>query len=422
MKEILVGGIDVSKRFSDLCVLSPQNTVLVREKIYHDITSMQCALKILQGMEQEYGHKPILVMESTSHYHLLLHQFFSEAGFEVIVVNPLQSSSMKNFEIRKRKTDKVDARRLAMLYQIRVLRTSQIPQDAIRGLRLLCRQRAELMTDITRYKNRLTALLDQIFPGYDKIFSDVGGVSSRAVLRHFPTPAALVCTNVENIAEVISAANGRGAVFAKTKADRLKECAMAAQKIGLRSAGDPSVIHSLVTMLDSLYTCKKSLEDAMQKLIVDEPSIHNNIALLCSIPGIGKFSAAVILAELGDISLFHKPKQLSAYFGLDPSERQSGTFTGTKNKLSKRGSPYARAALHMAAHNAICKHGKSLPPNPILADYYEKKCKAKPNKVALAAVMHKLTNIIFAVLRDQKPFELRKPEEHARHLGMLYTA
>ena len=142
---------------------------------------MQRALKILQGMEQEYGHKPILVMESTSHYHLLLHQFFSEAGFEVIVVNPLQSSSMKNFEIRKRKTDKVDARRLAMLYQIRVLRTSQIPQDAIRGLRLLCRQRAELMTDITRYKNRLTALLDQIFPGYDKIFSDVGGVSSRAV-------------------------------------------------------------------------------------------------------------------------------------------------------------------------------------------------------------------------------------------------
>ena len=242
MKEILVGGIDVSKRFSDLCVLSPQNTVLVREKIYHDLTSMQRALKILQGMEQEYGHKPILVMESTSHYHLLLHQFFSEAGFEVIVVNPLQSSSMKNFEIRKRKTDKVDARRLAMLYRIRVLRTSQIPQDAIRGLRLLCRQRAELMTDITRYKNRLTALLDQIFPGYDKIFSDVGGVSSRAVLRHFPTPAALVCTNVENIAEVISAANGRGAVFAKTKADRLKECAMAAQKIGLRSAGDPSVI------------------------------------------------------------------------------------------------------------------------------------------------------------------------------------
>lgn len=325
---------------------------------------------------------------------------------------------MKNFEIRKRKTDKVDAYKLAMLYRVRVFRTSQVPQDAIRGLRLLCRQRSELMTDITRYKNRLTALLDQIFPGYDKVFSDVGSVSSRAVLRQFPTPAALICTDVEDIAEAISTANGLGAGFAKTKANRLKECAGAAQKIGLRSAGDPSVILSLITMLDSLYVCRKSLDDAMQKLIAEKPSLQNNISLLCSISGIGKFSSAVILAELGDISLFRKPKQLSAYFGLDPSERQSGTFTGTKNKLSKRGSSYARAALHMAAHNAVCKHRKALPP----AGYYEKKCNEKPKKVALAAVMHKLTNIIFAVLRDQKPFELRTPEQHARRLGMLHAA
>ena len=125
----------------------------------------------------------------------------------------------------------------------------------------------------------------------------------------------------------------------------------------------------------------------MQKLIAEEASLQNTIALLRSIPGIGKFSSAVILAEWGDISLFHKPKQLSAYFGLEPSERQSGTFAGTKNKLSKRGSPYARAALNMAAHNAVCKHGRALPPNPVLADYYERKCNERPKKVALSAII-----------------------------------
>lgn len=166
-------------------------------------------------------------------------------------------------------------------------------------------------------------------------------------------------------------------------------------------------------MLDALYACKKMLEDSMQKLISEEVHHKINIALLRSIPGIGEFGSAIILAELGDISLFQKPRRLSAYFGLDPSERQSGTFTGTKNKLSKRGSPYARAALNMAAHNAVCKHAKSLPPDPILPDGYERKCLEKPKKVALAAVMHKLTNIIFAVLRDQKAFELRTPEQHA---------
>lgn len=222
MNNIPVGGIDVSKRFSDLCVLSPNNTILVREKIYHDLTSMDRALKILQKVESEYGCKPILVMESTSHYHLILYQFFSEAGFEVIVVNPLQSSSMKNFEIRKRKTDKVDAYKLAMLYRVRVLRSSQIPQDTVRGLRLLCRQRSELISDITRYKNRLTAILDQIFPGYDKVFSDVGGVSSRAVLRKFPTPTMLYDSDIKVITEAISGANGRGIEFAKLKAMQLK--------------------------------------------------------------------------------------------------------------------------------------------------------------------------------------------------------
>lgn len=58
---------------------------------------MQRALKILQGMEQEYGHKPVLVMESTLHYHLLLQQFFKESGFEVIVVNPLSKQLYEEF-------------------------------------------------------------------------------------------------------------------------------------------------------------------------------------------------------------------------------------------------------------------------------------------------------------------------------------
>lgn len=52
----------------------------------------------------------------------------------------------------------------------------------------------------------------------------------------------------------------------------------------------------------------------------------------------------------------------------------------------------------------------------MLYEYYQKKCISKPKKVALGAVMHKLVSIIFAVLRDKKPFELKTPEQHARSL------
>lgn len=86
-----VAGVDVSKRFSDLCVLSPDNNVLLRQKIYHDMVSLKLAEKKLHEIKLEYGTRPVVVMESTSHYHLILFQFFTDAGFEVVVVNPIQS-------------------------------------------------------------------------------------------------------------------------------------------------------------------------------------------------------------------------------------------------------------------------------------------------------------------------------------------
>ena len=103
---------------------------------------------------------------------------------------------------------------------------------------------------------------------------------------------------------------------------------------------------------------------------------------------------------------------LAAYFGLDPGERQSGTFKGRKNKLSKRGSPQVRAALHMAAVSSVSRIRDGTYRNSVLAEYYERKCAEKPCKVARVAVMRKLSNIIYAVLRDRKPFELRTPQEH----------
>lgn len=417
-----VVGIDVSKRFSDFCILTPENQVYARQKVYHDLPSLEQAAKLLQDTEKQFGSKPILVMEATSHYHLVIFQYFERLGYEIIVVNPLQSSSMKDFEIRKRKTDTVDAFKLAMLYRTRTLRPSQIPQDSIRALRMLCRERAELLNDVTRFKNRLTAYLDQVFPGYSKVFSDVGGKTSRAVLNAYPIPSAILSAEESDLVNIISKASFCGMDFASKKAAALQKAAQKARIIGLQSDGDASIICTTVSMLEALFDNVAKIEQAEEKLLVECASIRYNAELLQTIPGIGKHTSLAILSEIGDFSLFGKAKQLAAYFGLDPSERQSGTFRGTKNKISKRGSPYARAALHMAAHNAVCKHRGHAAPNPVLSSYYEKKCQTKPTKVAQAASMHKLVFIIFAVLRDQKPFELRDPEQHKMMYGLAKAA
>lgn len=73
-----VAGIDISKRFSDMCILSPDNKIFAQEKIYHDETSINRANTLLQKAEQIFSSNPVIVMESTSHYHLILFQFFSE--------------------------------------------------------------------------------------------------------------------------------------------------------------------------------------------------------------------------------------------------------------------------------------------------------------------------------------------------------
>ena len=72
MNVLSVAGVDISKRFSDMCILTPDNHVFERVKIYHDITSIQRALSSLQNAKHHFGIASVIVMESTLHYHLIL--------------------------------------------------------------------------------------------------------------------------------------------------------------------------------------------------------------------------------------------------------------------------------------------------------------------------------------------------------------
>jgi len=137
--------------------------------------------------------------------------------------------------------------------------------------------------------------------------------------------------------------------------------------------------------------------------------------LIETIPGAGFLSAATVICEIGDFSVFSSPKKLFAYFGLDPAVKQSGNFTGTKVRMSKRGSAVARRAVHAIALNSIGTRRKGIAINPVLRDYYLGKCQSKRKMVALGAVMHKVCNIIFAILRDNKAFTLTTPEQHIQN-------
>jgi transposase len=408
-----VAGVDVSKDFSDMCILAQDNSIYARIRIYHDHVSMNRAFERLKQATMDLGEDPIIVMESTAHYHKILAQFIVSKGFEILIINPIQSGALKNMNVRKIKNDKIDAYRIALLYRLKILHTTNQLSDLLSDIRDLCRRRKELAQDLGSYTNKLLAFLDQAFPKYYKIFSRVTSPASLAVLKLYPTPDAVLKAGRTRVTRAIAKYTGRKleSKYIAKKILTLFTTAESASRISVKRDSYGIMIISAINIIEQLQTSIKALEAHIEQYAVMDDNLNAEILLLQSIPGIGRYAATALRAEIGDFSSFQKSKQLVAFFGLDPSTKQSGKSFGV-SRLSKRGSPYARAILAMCVQVAIHQRLRRPPLNPILYRYYMRKLDSKKPKVAKCAVMRKTVDIIFAVLRDRKPFELRTPEEH----------
>ncbi len=413
-----VAGIDVGKNFSEMCILSPNNEIYHRIKIYHDsIDSIQEAIGLLQKAEKDFAIRPVVVLESTGHYHKILFHYLSDSGFEVSIINPIQSDSIKNIGIRKVKNDKVDAHRIALLYRFSFIKTTVVPDEDIDCLRSLCRQYYKLSDELTTYKNRLTGIVDQVMLNFTDVFSNVYSKTALAVLDKYPSPSHILKANKKTLISFIAKSSKKGLAWSTEKYELLVLKAKEFKSLSISTPGNLAILKVNISMVRTLQESCKSILDAINEVILidsleDIPVLSPIINLLCSIPGIGILTAATILAEVGDFSAFSKPNKLVAFFGIDPSVNQSGEFTGTRNKMSKRGSKLLRRVIFTTALANIRSKRNGEKTNPVMHEFYHQKCINKPKKVALGAVMRKIVNIIFAVLRDQKPFELRTPEEH----------
>jgi transposase len=423
MNLLPIASIYVGKRFSELAVLSPDNAVVARMKIYHDASAnIDKAVEVLHKVEKDFAARPVVVMESTGHYHKILFYSLCKAGYDVCVINPLQTDSIKNLGIRKVKNDKVDARKVALLYRFQELRTTNVPDEDLECLRSLCRQYFNLSDELTAYKNRLIGVVDQIMLPFTEVFKDVCSQTAIAILEKYPTPTHILKAKPAELIELIRKSSRKNVKWAAKKYELLLSKAKDFEPLSLPTHANLAMLDVNISMVKSLSKSLEKVLSAIMDLLATDadkelPLLSMTIALLCSIPGIGLITAATVLAEIGDFSAFANPDKLVAFFGIDPSVKQSGQFEGTQNKMSKRGSRLLRRVLFTTALANVRKKRNGNEHNPVLYEFYRKKCVNKAKKVALGAVMHKLVFVIFAVLRDKKPFELRKPEDHAKTLN-----
>lgn len=406
-------GIDVGADFSWVSIITPDHKPVFKPfKIIHDdLESLEKAVSAIKKAEELHSMKAHTFLESTGIYHFPLFCYLKESGFEVFVLNPLITDSNKNSGIRKVKNDKSDSLRIAKTAYTHNLKVSLIPQDLVINLRSLVREYYYLVDSRSAYINKLHKELRVVFPSYCKVFSNISCKTSLGILKKYWTPNHILNSPKEEVISLIANTSRQGLNIAKEKYNKLIKAASLANSFGKHLDASFSIIQMQLELIEFLNTkidsILNSINDYMSKYEGNE--FVKQIHLLDSIKGIGLISAVSLMCEIGDFSAFRKPKQLYAYFGLDPAVKESGKFKGTKVSMSKRGSRIARRVIYAIALSSV-----GVSNNPVLKEYYNKKKESKPKKVALGAVMHKLCNIIFAVLRDNKPFVLMTPQEHCR--------
>jgi transposase len=383
-------GIDVAKRSHEACFLDEQGQELDRPLRFPNTVGGVAALS---DRLRRLGQPVSIALEATGHYWLALHERLTGEGFSVQVVNPIQTDAYRRTTVRKVKTDRRDSWVIADFHRIGRVRPGYVPDATTIQLRELTRFRFKLVHQVGDAKRKALTILDRVFPEYERLFSDVFIVTSRQLLRTATAAEEFAGFDLEELAALLRrSSRGR---FGREKAQVIQMAAR--NSLGLSSLG-PVASLELRWLLDQVEFLEKQIvqvEAAIGELMTTQEQY------LTTIKGISTILAATILAEIGDIHRFNRLESLVAYAGIDPAVHSSGEFAGTQAHLSKRGSPYLRRALWLAATSARRF-------NPDLQEYFERKTRAgKPYGIVMTAISRKLLGRIYVVLKENRPYEVR---------------
>jgi len=389
-------GIDIAKNKHEASVIDADGIAMLDSISFSN--SKEGCEKLLALFDRlgVTKNSVLIGMEATGHYWLSVHAFFLEQGFDVKVINPIQSEAFRKMYIRQTKNDSKDSFIIAQIMRFGQFSATDLSEEVIIALRQLSRYRLALVDSCGDCKRRVIALLDQVFPEYASLFSDAFGVASTEILLKYPTPEDMLTVSIPKLTAILNKAS-RGH-FSVEKAKQLK--AVAAGSFGVAFAKD-AFSFQIKQLMEQLVFLEKQIDDLEKEITALLKQVGSFIT---TIPGIGDTLGAIILSELGDINRFDAPAKLVAFAGLDVKVNQSGEFSGTKNKFSKRGSPYLRRAIWLAASRAaFC--------DPILSDYYQSlRARGKHHLTAVGAVARKLCNIIFVILRENRPYLQTPPK------------
>lgn len=381
-------GIDISK-FKHDCFIATEDGQVIKDSFSfnNDYRGFNELLQVLNSLDKS---KEIRIgLEATGHYGSNLKIFLHDNDFSFMEINPVLSERYRQVaSLRKTKTDKIDARIISNLLLVLDYKTFTLKSYHILALKSLTRLRIRLIEARTKHKVRLQNLMDLTFPEFFSLFTDPFGSTSMYLLANYPSSKKLSETDFDSLCKKVSTISRNK--FSRAKLEKLI-------KLSKSTVGNSNEVFELqiISTINMINIHNQEIDNIENKII----SIMNEYSFKTqTIPGISVISAASIVSEFGDFSLFSSPEKMLSFAGLEPSIYQSGTqkFTG---RMVKRGSPYLRYVL-MNVSSFIIHY------NFVFYDYYKKKRdEGKKHRVALSHVAKKLVRVIYHLEKNNQSFD-----------------
>ena len=389
-------GIDVSKGKSMIAVMRPFGEIVVTPyEVRHTDSELSELAKLLRSL----GGETRIVMESTGNYHTPIAWALYDAGFYVSVVNAMLIHDYKNNSLRKVKTDKKDAIKIANYGLDQWIELPRyVPEEDTRLMLKNCYRQYQQYSKVqTMLKNNLISLLDTAFPDANRLFTSppradgsekwvdfiatfwhcdcVSELSEKAFVTKYQKWCKKHCYNFsqDKALDIYAEACGHFSVMPKTDTAKL-------------------LVEQAVSQLQTTSAALATLKREMQELASSLPEY----AVVMKMYGVGLALGPQLMAEIGDVRRFHSKKALVAFAGIDSPPDDSGQVTNNHKRMTKRGSPALRRTLFLIM-------GVILQNSPVDEPVYQfmdkKRAEGKPYRVYMMASANKFLRIYYATVK-----------------------
>jgi transposase len=389
-------GIDIGKHVHHAAAVAADGQLVWSRRVAND----QAAIAELIGQATASAAGVCWAVDSTGGSAALLLALLAAADQPVVYVPGHMVNRMAGAFAGEAKTDPKDALVIAQTARMRQDLLAARPRpELVAELAVLVGHRTDLLADWVRTVSRLRGLLTASFPGLERCF-DFTSRSALVLVSRYQTPEALRAVGRRRLVAWLR--RQVPAQLSDARVEQMAEAALAsAAAQTIRLPAQEVTARLIAQLANDLLGLDRRLKD-LDKTITQRLASHPQAKIITSLPGMGPLLAAELLVAVGDLGSFPDAGHLAAYAGLAPVPRDSGRRTNNLHP-PKRYHRGLRRVFYLSALSSLSSPGPS-------RDYYRRKrAQGRKHQQALLALARRRVDVLWALLRDNRCFELAAP-------------